>query len=104
MDQAEELRGLKDRFGPELDTKLSLVLRYRDEFLKRIEEVEADTEKLKRSTDDRLNAAETMLHNGIEQQTEKVKQLAAQVARLQSEVQTQVDRALRDLEAKNLKL
>ena len=39
-DQAEELKKITDRFGPELDTKLSLVLRYRDEFLKRIEEVE----------------------------------------------------------------
>jgi len=41
---AEQIRALNDRFGPELDTKLSLVLRYRDEFLKRVEAVEADLE------------------------------------------------------------
>ena len=65
LEQAEEVRSLKDRFGPELDTKLALVLRYRDEFLKRIEEVEGDVEKLKRDTNDRVSAAEAKLANGI---------------------------------------
>lgn len=65
LEQAEEIRSLKDRFGPELDTKLALVLRYRDEFLKRIEEVEGDVEKLKRDTNERVSAAEAKLANGI---------------------------------------
>ena len=77
MDQADEIRALKDRFGPEFDTKLSLVLRYRDEFLKRIEDVEADHESLKRNIDERLSTSEQILKNGINQQNEKVKQLAA---------------------------
>ena len=42
-----------------METKLSLVLRYRDEFLKRIEEVENDTERLKKDMNDRLGNNET---------------------------------------------
>ena len=64
-DQAEELRKINDRFGPEMDTKLSLVLRYRDEFLKRIEEVESDTERLKKDMNDRLGNNEAQLANAL---------------------------------------
>ena len=64
-DQAEELRKITDRFGPEVETKLSLVLRYRDEFLKRIEEVENDTEQLKKDMNDRLGNNETQMSNAI---------------------------------------
>ena len=101
---AEQIRALNDRFGPELDTKLSLVLRYRDEFLKRVEAVEADLENQKRDVLQRLSTAEAALTNGINTQNERVKQLAQQISQLQNDVQTQVDRALRDLQSKLLKV
>lgn len=43
----KEVDSLKGKMGPEIETKLTLVLKNRDEMLRRIEAAEADTEEVR---------------------------------------------------------
>ena len=88
----------------ELEAKMSLILRNRDDLLKRIEDTEHEMEKLNAESTRRIAKAEQTVKESVDANREKLLSLSSQVTDLENDVRSHVDRAIRDLETSDLKI
>ena len=70
-----DIKFLRERIQTELEAKLSLILRNRDDLLKRVEEIEEENEKLATHTEKRILKMETDVESGLRSQNDNIKSL-----------------------------
>ena len=90
---------MKNRLETEIESKLTLIIRNRDDLLKRIEAAEAEMEKMNTEAAKRISRAEQALEKSRGVSDDQLRLLVAKVEKIELDVTGKYDQKLRQLEA-----
>ena len=97
--EQEDIKFLKNRLETEIESKLTLIIRNRDDLLKRIEAAEAEMEKMNTEAAKRISRAEQALEKSRGVSDDQLRLLVAKVEKIELDVTGKYDQKLRQLEA-----